>query len=330
MKKIIPIVTSIEREEEIPIVCVLLQSILNWANSDDFCDCTILTQQRFLKLSNDLFASFQTKNMQVKCLNLATISSIKIPYYSKLYPFIPKLFPQYEKVLYLDVNTLVCGKFSHLFEIDLDRHLLAGVPDKGYLKYKEFDSVITQKFYVNDGVLLFNISECKKNHFTEIFFENFSTQNKNFPCQDTLNDILEGKIKILPYTYNYQQYWIGYSENTTALFDENVCILNYSYYKPYLRPELELMDLWWDEARKTHICYKALLKQFRTPVSDKIPIYKTLLRQSENSNSDKIFSLMKIYLKEVLPWIFSMGLKRKIRRKKLQKLYHEIQERITL
>ena len=79
--------------------------------------------------------------------------------------FIPELFPQYDKVIYLDADLVVPGDISELYQEHLGTKLVGAVADYSIQKIAPFMRYIDRyvgvdhQNYVNSGVLLLN---CKR------------------------------------------------------------------------------------------------------------------------------------------------------------------------
>ena len=43
--------------------------------------------------------------------------------------FIPELFPQYDKAVYLDADTIICTDIAKMYEIDIADNMFASCPD---------------------------------------------------------------------------------------------------------------------------------------------------------------------------------------------------------
>ena len=76
--------------------------------------------------------------------------------------FIANMFPQFDKVLYLDSDVILLGDVSKLFEVELDDNLVGAVPDGVVATVPEFRLYtkavlgIESEKYFNAGVLVMN------------------------------------------------------------------------------------------------------------------------------------------------------------------------------
>lgn len=82
--------------------------------------------------------------------------------------FIPELFPQYKKGLYLDCDIVVLGDISELYNTELDDCLLGGVTDEVitdipvFAEYAERVLGVARKEYFNAGILVMNLEEMRR------------------------------------------------------------------------------------------------------------------------------------------------------------------------
>ena len=62
--------------------------------------------------------------------------------------FIAQMFPQYDKALYLDCDTVILGDISALYNYDLGDNLIAGAPCEGvnsFEVYREYNTISVQE-----------------------------------------------------------------------------------------------------------------------------------------------------------------------------------------
>lgn len=121
--------------------------------------------------------------------------------------FIAQMFPQFDKGIYLDADTVVTGDISRLYEVNLGKkYLLGAVNDfsikknKAFMDYVEKVVGIPRDKYFNSGVLLLNLAEMRHLRFDEHFLYllvryDFDTVA---PDQDYLNAMCYGRVKLLP------------------------------------------------------------------------------------------------------------------------------------
>ena len=85
--------------------------------------------------------------------------------------FIANMFPEYEKALYIDSDTIVLGDVSELFHTELKSNLIGAIPDEAVAVVPEFRLYtketlgIEAEKYFNAGVILMNLKEFRKSNF---------------------------------------------------------------------------------------------------------------------------------------------------------------------
>ena len=91
--------------------------------------------------------------------------------------FIAQMFPWYDKVIYLDSDTIVKGDISKMYEIDLGDNYVGGVNDPVvsqtdiFAEYAESVLGINRFDYFNAGVLLINIKAFREENVLGQFVE---------------------------------------------------------------------------------------------------------------------------------------------------------------
>ena len=112
----------------------------------------------------------------------------------------PKLFPQHEKVLSLDIDTVIQADVSDLFNIDMSDAYLAGVPEPQRSE-KPGDST-----YINFGVTMMNLDKLASDGIDEQVISDLNNIRRGCPEQDSFNKFCAGHIISLPNDYNVTVY----------------------------------------------------------------------------------------------------------------------------
>ncbi len=124
--------------------------------------------------------------------------------------FIASLFPEYDKIVYLDCDLVVLGDIAKLYNTDLGENILAAAPEQYVRNTKEFRLYAEKALgvdpdgYVNAGVLVINLAEFRKNHIENKFVELITAYDFDLldPDQAYLNYLCLGKIHVLPNGWN--------------------------------------------------------------------------------------------------------------------------------
>ena len=174
--------------------------------------------------------------------------------------FISSLFPQYDKIVYLDCDVVVLGDVSQLYNIDLGNNILAATPDQ-YIPHTEEFCLYTENAigvdrlkYVNAGVLVINLDEYRKQQIEEKFIELITTYDFDLvdPDQAYLNYLCRDKIYILPNGWNKQP--------TPALCEGKKNVVHYALYKkPWQYDDVIDGECFWTYAKNSPF-YEHILK----------------------------------------------------------------------
>ncbi|ENH6239869.1 glycosyl transferase [Salmonella enterica subsp. enterica serovar Altendorf] len=192
-------------------------------------------------------------NIKLRFFNLNTLSEIKEVFtrahfsaatYGRL--FIPRLFRGYDKVVFIDADTVVESDIAELMHIDIGNNLVAAVKDivmEGFVKFGAMsdssDGVMPSAEYLQKslgmtnpdayfqaGIIVFNILQMN----TEGTFEKlmFAMKEKKywFLDQDIMNKVFYGRVHYLPLAWN-----VYHGNGNTDTFFPN---LKFSTYMAFL------------------------------------------------------------------------------------------------
>lgn len=113
------------------------------------------------------------------------------------------MFPNDDKVLYLDPDTLVMAPLDSLFSTTMDENLIAGVIECLPYYHKEASKMKKNDQYINGGMVLCNLKKWREESFEKKALRRLKDTRKNLNYdQGILNELCGGKIKILPPKYN--------------------------------------------------------------------------------------------------------------------------------
>lgn len=122
---------------------------------------------------------------------------------------LPNIFPDLEKILYVDGDIIFNGDLSKIFEIDISDVYLAAVDDMGD-SYTNGVSVLASRIYLpeqryfNSGFMYLNLEKMRKDHVPEKLILYKEKGINYFVDQDALNVVLGKKRYSLPYVYNFR------------------------------------------------------------------------------------------------------------------------------
>ena len=179
----------------------------------------------------------------------------KATYYRLL---IPVLFPQFDKVIYADIDMIFQQDLSELYQNVLQNgELLAAaldlaIDDKHYF-HSDLPSKVgkSKKDYFNAGFLVMNLKQMREENVTEEFNRHAKIKYDQND-QDVLNVVCNGRVQILSSMYNFQlNHFSNYMWGRKAseiqfgeLFKH--ATLHYTWkHKPWNSLECVAYDTWW-------------------------------------------------------------------------------------
>lgn len=158
--------------------------------------------------------------------------------------FIPQLFPELDKGLYLDSDLVVRGDISRLYDTELGDNLVGAVPDGIIGTIDELRLYALNRLrlessqYFNAGVLLMNLKAMRESGFQQMFLE--LLQAVTFQVaqdQDYLNVICKGKALLLGHEWNTMP---------TGFPVEDPMLIHYNLdSKPWHRDDVRYGALFW-------------------------------------------------------------------------------------
>lgn len=166
--------------------------------------------------------------------------------------FIASLFPQYDKVIYLDCDLVVLGDISALYNIELGENIFAAGPEAfvqntpAFRLYAKTALGVDPDTYVNAGVLLMNLKAFRENRIEEQFVQMITEHDFDLldPDQAYLNYLCEGKIHILPNGWN--------KEPMPLPCEGKKNIVHYALYKkPWQYDDVIDGEYFWQYAKKS-------------------------------------------------------------------------------
>lgn len=124
--------------------------------------------------------------------------------------FIASLFPQYDKIVYLDCDLVVLGDISELYHTELGENIFGAALEQFVQNTTEFKLYAEKAIgvdplgYINAGVLVINLEAFRKNNIEEKFVELITKYDFDLldPDQAYLNYLCRGKILVLPNGWN--------------------------------------------------------------------------------------------------------------------------------
>lgn len=228
---------------------IILHDGLSWANRVKLRalvtkNCAI----QFKQISSSIYLKTLIKYCDSKRKGAVDFFSSAVYYYRF---FIPRLFPMYNKCVYIDSDVILRDDIGELFDTALDDNVAAAVPELVMSTIPEFtvycDEAIRvpHREYVNTGVMVLDLKKMRKMHYLSKMIDMIGKYDADLlaPDQDYFNVILRGKIKLLDRCWN-----TGPQEDITG---QTKLLHYYLFKKPWHYDDVPHQDLFWDAAKGT-------------------------------------------------------------------------------
>lgn len=119
--------------------------------------------------------------------------------------FIPAMFPQYDKGIYIDSDVVLTSDVANLYDIEIGDNLIGACNDLSIadipplVAYTENAVGVKREEYINSGVLLMNLKKMREVDLEGHFLNLLNTYHFDSiaPDQDYLNAMCNGKIYYL-------------------------------------------------------------------------------------------------------------------------------------
>lgn len=267
--KIIPIFFAID-DAYTPFLAVAIQSLID-NSSKEYNYLIKVLHTNVQEEHQNQIKKYETENVNIEFVDLSYyIEKVKDKLYTRDYYtnttyfrlFLPELYPQYDKVLYLDSDIIVLGDISELYNTDMGTDLVAAAPDdiiqynKIFQDYAELVvGVAKYQHYFNAGVLLMNLHQLRKFNFQEKFL--YLLEKVKFSVaqdQDYLNRLCKGRVTLISHDWDV----MPYVNNETK--PEEIKLIHYNFaYKPWHFEDVTYNEYFWEYAKKTEF-YEEIVK----------------------------------------------------------------------
>jgi len=242
MKKLIPIIYACD-DNYLPLMATSIYSLIENASNDyDYKIYILYAEGEISKENKNKVLLLQKDGFEIKFVNvdkelekiskkLKTRDYYTNTTYYRL--FASKLFPNYNKVIYIDSDTVVVGDISKLYNIDIGENILAGCMDESvevtpvFREYVEkVIGVDSYDKYFNAGMIVINLKEFEK----QKIYEKFIKLNDDYyfavaQDQDLLNVLCKDKI-----------FYLDLGWNKMPIKDENYKKLNIIHFNHGFKP----------------------------------------------------------------------------------------------
>ncbi len=182
--------------------------------------------------------------------------------------FIPAMFPQYDKGIYIDSDIILNSDLAELFDTDIGDNYIGACTDLSIqehpilVRYLEQAVGVGRREYINSGVLLLNLKKLREVKLDEHFINLLCKYQFDSvaPDQDYINALCNGKI------YYLDKEWNVMPNNNQAIL-ENPKLIHYNLYsKPWCYDGIQYGEMFWKNVRQTK--YYEQAKSFKENYSE--------------------------------------------------------------
>ena len=273
LRKEIPIFLASD-DNYMPFVAVTLHSIIENASRD--YDYTVKILHSGVSQDNvDKIMKYEDENFHIEFVDVKNLLSdvmerlhTRIYYTQTTYYrlFIASMYPQYDKILYIDCDVIVRGDISKLYNIDIGDNLVGATTDQFVLNAPYLYPYVTKALgfshvtdYFNAGVLIMNLDQFRKQNFEEKFCDLLSKYKFIVQDQDYLNILCKGQVKYISGMWDKMP-----CKEDSKL--EDIHLIHYNLiWKPW-HAEIPYSDEFWKYVDKTE--YKDHIRDIRANFSE--------------------------------------------------------------
>lgn len=245
-----------------PFLAVAIQSLIDNSSPENTYLIKILNTD-IRGENKKKISAYERENVDIEFVDLNYyIKKVKDKLYTRDYYskttyfrlFLPNLYPQYDKVLYLDSDIVILDDIARLYNTEMGDNLVAAAPDD-VIQFNEVFQTYAEKVvgvadyrrYFNAGVLLMNLDEMRKFRFQEKFI--YSLDRITFAVaqdQDYLNRLCKGRVKLL------DRVWNRMPIEDPKIKTENVKLVHYNLaFKPWHFEDILYKEFFWMYAQET-------------------------------------------------------------------------------
>lgn len=215
-KPIIPIFFAVD-DNYAPYLAVSMRSLIDNASSEYQYNVYILID-KLNEYNTSVLCGMATDNVRVETVNVtAKLDALgdmlhlrdyytKTTYYRF---FIPALFPQYDRGLYLDCDIVIKGDISRLYNVPLGDSMLAAAPEEVmrmvdvFGTYVEAVLDVPRNEYFSAGILVMNLAKMRRVALEEQFVDILGRRTfRVTQDQDYLNVLCRGDFLMLDTSWN--------------------------------------------------------------------------------------------------------------------------------
>lgn len=277
-KLIVPVFFSSDKNY-LPYLSVAISSLIDHSSENNTYNIYILTTD---VTPEDLapISENTPNNVHVKLVNVSNVLSeikekmaLRDYFTESIYfrLFIPELFPNYDKAIYLDSDITLNADIAELMAINIGDNLLGAVLDStvyndkvlNYWAKETYD--LDENHYFNSGVLIMNNKKLRplnlKDHFCP--WVNKYDYAAIAPDQNYFNCICKNKVVYLSDSWNAMP-------ASRKIADSDLKLIHYNmFFKPWKYDDVLYEDYFWKYAKKSPYYDEIVRRKSLVPADSK-------------------------------------------------------------
>ena len=278
MNREIPIFFTIDNAYA-PFLAVALNSAVKNSNADRKYKAIVLHQdlndnniKKLKALESDNFkieltpmkANFEALDDRMS--NRLRCDYFTLTIYFRL--FIPAMFPEYDKGIYIDSDVVLTDDIAKLFDTDIGDNFIGACNDLSIadipplVAYTENAVGVKGKEYINSGVLLMNLKKMRECDFEGHFLNLLNTYHFDSiaPDQDYINAMCNGKI------YYLDEVWDAMPNEAKPPIKDTKIIHYNLFSKPWCYDNIQYEEFFWKYAEDSG--YLDEIKEYKAAYSN--------------------------------------------------------------
>lgn len=290
IEKTIPIFFAVDNEY-IPFLAVALKSLVDNSTKENKYEIRILYANVSEEDQNKI-KKYERENISIEFVDMqGYIKKIQDKLYTRDYfskatyfrLFLPELYPQYDKVLYLDSDIVIRSDIADLYNMDIGDNLILGTPD-GVIQntdvFKDYAELVVgvsdYRNYFNAGIIVMNLKELRKFEFEKKFLYLLGTIKFSVAQdQDYLNRLCKGRVKLV------DDSWDRMPISGDTMQRDKIHVVHYNLIsKPWHFDNVLYEEYFWEYANKTEYIDK--IKEIKANYTDK-------QRKIDSKTGDQLF-----------------------------------------
>lgn len=295
----VPIAFAFDNNLVLP-ACICISSLLVNAKEDTFYDIFILHSAN-IKLEKEKLDKipeyYKNCRIQYRQVDNTFDSAFEIrgittsTYYRLL---IPDLIPEYDKIIYSDVDIIFRMDLSSLYSLELGNNYIAATRELG-MNYTEGGKKYIRSLkelilgdYIQAGFIIMNSKVLKAENVISQF-KQWSCKKLKYQDQDILNIVCKGKVLYLSLEYNMTDYSYFFATRKpelikTLFYREIVDFaishgnIHFNGHKPWKNYSINF-DIWWEYYRKSPFFDEKFYFDFfyyRLNILDQLSLWKRI------------------------------------------------------